>query len=695
MFSSRLSKLKLSNFVFSFSDRITFNLFKVLFGLYPLPKSPIFAISPSLYSSLISLRTNDEADMGFREVSEYPFEKSPKFGDSGLEISTRDNADKVYETMTEYPFQKSPKFENSDLEINTSDNADKVYERMTEYPFQKCSNFENCGLEINTSDSPDKVYERITEHPFSNSADFVDSSLITSVADKKTPNLISFGTNQNTDNQYKESTSMVDEASNSSSTNSDADKLYQIINEPSNYPNLEKSLDKAGVQLSTNLVVDILHRLRYEEKSAFRFFTWAAHLEFYSHEPQVYHEMIDILSSTKYKAKQFGIVCDMLDYMKRNEKKKNVPIEVLLTMLRKYAEKHLTHLRKFAKKKRINLKIGPEIDALNLLLDAFCKCCLVEHAENIFYKVQNKVAPNVHTYNIMFFGWCRIRNPTKAMLLLEDMIKMGFTPESFTYNTAIDTFCREGMVTEAIELLEFMKNKGSAMSSPTAKTYSVVIVALAQNNRLDECFKFMENMISSGCLPDVSTYKDLIEGMCCAGKIEAAYKLLEVMGNKGYPPDVVTYNCFIKVLCDQKNSDEAMKLYKRMIELNCKPSVHTFNMMITMFFAMGDPDGAFDTWDEMEKRGCARDTITYCLMIDGLFGCDRAESACLLLENVVKYEMKLPYEKLNLFMQKLAEIGDLKAIHKLSEHARKFYNPVMARRFALSQKRRSMSLRGK
>lgn len=677
MFISFVSKLKNFSSAFYSSDRISFNLAKVFFGLYPLPKSPIFGNSSSLYSScskstwvvneesldLISLGTDDDANKVYREITDYPYHKSPKFEDSYLEnnqlvdrnsvgSSTSGNAGKVYERITEYPLSKSPKFEDPSLET-------------TSVMDTKSPNLITFGTNFDV----DKQYEEITERPFPKSPIIVDSCI--------------------------ESTCLVDEASNSSSTNSDADKLYNIINEPSNYPNLEKVLVKVSVQLTTTLVIEVLHRLRYEEKMAFKFFTWAAHQEFYSHEPQVYNEMIDILSSTKYKVKQFGIVCDLLDYMKRNDKKKSVPIEVLLTILRKYTEKHLTHLRKFAKKKRINLKISPEIDALNLLLDAFCKCCLVKHAETMLYKVQNKVKPNAHTYNIMFFGWCRVRNPTKAMGLLEDMIKMGFTPESFTYNTAIDTFCREGMVTEAIDLLEFMKNKGSTMSSPTAKTYSVVIVALVQNNRLDECFKLMENMISSGCLPDVSTYKELIEGMCCAGKTEAAYKLLEVMGNKGYPPDIVTYNCFLKVLCDQKNGDEAMKLYRRMIAVDCKPSVHTFDMLITMFFEMGDPNGAFDTWDEMEKRRCARDTSTYCLMIDGLFGCDSAKSACFLLEDVVNNGMKLPYEKFNSFMQKLAEIGDLQAIHRLSEHARKFYNPAMARRFALNQKRRSMSLRGK
>ncbi|KAL7595675.1 hypothetical protein Lser_V15G27625 [Lactuca serriola] len=473
------------------------------------------------------------------------------------------------------------------------------------------------------------------------------------------------------------------------------ENLYNIIIDckPNNPQNsyMERSLDEAGVQLTTPLVIEILGSLRYQETLAFRFFTWAGNQENYSHEPQAYNEMIDILSNTKYKAKQYRIVCDLLDYMKRNNKTK-VPIEALLKILKQYADKHLTHLHKFAKKKKVKLKkLQPEIDAFNVLIDAFCKSCLVEDAESMFMRIKNKVKPNASTYNILFFGWCRVRNPKRSMQILDEMIQMGHTPENFTYNTAIDTFCKSGMISEAYELLKFMKEKGTFMSSPTAKTYAIMIVAFARENKMDECFKLVDDMASSGCLPDVSTYREMIEGMCLAGKVDYAYKFLEDMKNKGYPPDIVTYNCFLKVLCDHKDSKEACNLFKKMIEAGCVPSVQSYNMLIMMFFKISDPIRAFEIWDEMDIH----DTDSYCVMIEGLFGCERIEDACGLLEEVLNKDMKLPYQKFDSFLMQLSRIGDLRGIHRLSQHMRKFYNPSMARRFALSQKRKSVSLRGK
>ncbi|KAL2334308.1 hypothetical protein Fmac_015521 [Flemingia macrophylla] len=477
---------------------------------------------------------------------------------------------------------------------------------------------------------------------------------------------------------------------------SDVDKVYGTIMDNLNgFNNLDIALGQLGIPLSTPLVTGVLHRLRYDEKIAFRFFTWVGHQEDYSHEPCAYNDMMDTLSSTKYEVKQFRIVCGMLEYMKRNNKT-SVPVEVLLTILRKYTEKkYLTRGQKFAKKKRINVKRPLEINAFNLLLDALCKCCLVENAETLYKKMRKTVKPNADTYNILVFGWCRVRNPTRGMKLMEEMVQLGHRPDNFAYNTAIDTYCKAGMVTEALDLFEFMRTKGSTLSSPTAKTYAIIIVALAQNDRMEECFKLIGHMISSGCLPDVTTYKEIVEGMCVSGKIDEAYKFLEEMGNKGYPPDVVTYNCFLKVLCDNEKSEEALKLYGRMIESSCIPSVPTYNMLMSMFFKRDDLDGAFDTWQEMENRGCKPDTDTYCVMIEGLFNCNKMQDACFLLEEVINRGIKLPYKKFDYFLMQLSVIGDLQAIHRLSEHMRKFYNHDMARRYALSQKRKSMSLRGK
>ena len=484
------------------------------------------------------------------------------------------------------------------------------------------------------------------------------------------------------------------EALDSSNLVLESDRVCKaILSNSDSGQDLGKILDALDLQLTSELVQRVLTNLQYDEKLAFQFFTWAGKQNcYYTHERQTYNDMIDILSSTKYKARQFGVLCEVLDQIKRTNGK-SVPLESFLSILRTYTEKNLTHLHKFAKKKKIKLKIQPEIPALNLLLDSLCKCSLPNEAEIFLQKVKNKIIPDSGTYNVLFFGWCRVKDPKKAMKVLEEMVQMGHVPDNFTYNAAIDTFCSVGMISEARELFEFMRTKGSTISSPTAKTYSAMIGALSRANRMDDCFDLLSDMRKTGILPDVSTYQELIQGMCLAGKFEDAYKLLDEMSTNGYPQDILTYNCFIKVLCKLKKKEEAVHLCERMIELGCEPSVHTYNMLIGMFFEMKELERASGIWEEMDRRKCQRDVDTYCFMIEGLFECGRGDEGCLLLDEVINRRIKLPYKKFDSLMAKLSEIGNLHAIQRLSQHMRLFYNQAMARRFAISQKKKSASLR--
>ncbi|CAL5054431.1 unnamed protein product [Urochloa decumbens] len=430
-----------------------------------------------------------------------------------------------------------------------------------------------------------------------------------------------------------------------------SDRIYEAVIKTEAEPNevTEAALDALGAELTTPLVADVLHRLRYEEKLAFRFFAWASHQDGYSHEPATYNDIIDILSGTRYKSRQFGVLCGVLDHMKRHGTR-SVPVEDLLAILRAYTEKHLTHMRKLAKKRRVRMRTPPETDALNVLLDAFCKCGMVKEAEAVFGRVRRKLLGNAETYSMLFFGWCRARDPKKAMKVLEEMIQMKHTPESFTYIAAIDSFCSAGLVSEARELFEFMRTEGSTISSPPPRW------------------------------------------MCLVGKLDAAYRVLEEMGKAGFPPDIVTYNCFLKVLCSLRKADDALELCERMIEAHCEPSVHTYNMLMVMFFEMGEAHRALDIWLEMDRRGCKRAIDTYEIMIDGLFDCGKTEEASALLDEVINRDMKLSYKKFDAIMLRLSAVGNLGAIHRLSEHMRRFYNVAMSRRFAITQKKKSIEL---
>ncbi|KAF9677515.1 hypothetical protein SADUNF_Sadunf08G0115700 [Salix dunnii] len=179
---------------------------------------------------------------------------------------------------------------------------------------------------------------------------------------------------------------------------------------------MEKALDQLELELITDLFLEVLGRLNFEENIAFRFFMCAGRQENYSQEPCACNEMIEIRHEEEDKG-----------------------------------------------------QVQSEINAFNLL-DALCECSLVKDADVLFKTVKNKVKPGANAYNVLFFRWCKVRNPAREMKVLKEMIQLGLPTGSFTCITSIVTLCRAGAVTKAADLFVFMSTKDSIMSSLAAKT---------------------------------------------------------------------------------------------------------------------------------------------------------------------------------------------------------------------------------
>jgi pentatricopeptide repeat protein len=74
-------------------------------------------------------------------------------------------------------------------------------------------------------------------------------------------------------------------------------------------------------------------------------------------------------------------------------------------------------------------------------------------------------------------------------------------------------------------------------------------------------------------------------------------------------------------------------------------------MFVDMFFEMNEPDRAVDIWHEMDVRGCRQVADTYALMIHVFFYSGRGKEACILLDEVIDRDLRLPYRKIDIYIQ--------------------------------------------
>ncbi|CAB4284947.1 unnamed protein product [Prunus armeniaca] len=111
---------------------------------------------------------------------------------------------------------------------------------------------------------------------------------------------------------------------------------------------------------------------------------------------------------------------------------------------------------------------GVEVDGrlMNNLVRGLCRRSrkekdLLEDAHEVFEKMQNEVLGiDASTYGLMIQTLCMEKKMDAAVVCLQEMIGMGYSPWIITFNNVIKTLCVEGKVTEALLVLSIMYEGG-------------------------------------------------------------------------------------------------------------------------------------------------------------------------------------------------------------------------------------------
>jgi len=101
------------------------------------------------------------------------------------------------------------------------------------------------------------------------------------------------------------------------------------------------------------------------------------------------------------------------------------------------------------------------------------------------------VALDVHSYNIMISGFCKIKMVDEAMKLFEEMHCKQIFPDVVTYNSLIDGLCKSGRISYALKLIGEMHDKGQP---PNIITYNSLLDALCKNYHVDKAIELLTKL---------------------------------------------------------------------------------------------------------------------------------------------------------------------------------------------------------
>ncbi|XP_021283406.1 pentatricopeptide repeat-containing protein At5g15010, mitochondrial [Herrania umbratica] len=431
------------------------------------------------------------------------------------------------------------------------------------------------------------------------------------------PKIETFDENGDNDNDDGEDSENFDGNSVNGSSLSDeavqdVKAIMDVICETgSNYVEMKNKLERCIIRVSSELVVEILSRIRNDWEAAFTFFLWAGKQPGYAHSLRECHSMISILG----KMRKFDTAWALIDEMRGGcAGPCLVTPQTLLIMIRRYCAVHDVGraINTFYAYKKFKFDVG--IEEFQSLLSALCRYKNVQDAEHLMFCNKDVFPFNIKSFNIILNGWCNaIGSPRQAERVWREMSKRGVQHDVVSYASVMSCYSKACNLHKVLKLFSQMKRMGI---EPDRKVYNAVIHALAKARHVKEAINLLKTMEEKGIAPNVVTYNSLIKPLCKARKIDEARQVFDEMLQRDLSPTIRTYHVFFRIL---RNGEEVFELLEKMRKMGCQPTNDTYIMLIRKFSRWCQFDNVFKLWNEMTENGVGHDRSSYIVLIHGLF----------------------------------------------------------------------------
>lgn len=371
---------------------------------------------------------------------------------------------------------------------------------------------------------------------------------------------------------------------------------------------IERILDKCGIGLTEELVLEVVYRNRSDWKPAYLLSQLIVKQSVYLSSSLVYNEILDVLGKMR-RFEEFHQVFDVMS--KRDGFVDEKTYEVLLN---RYAAAHKVDEAVGVFERRREFGVEDDLVAFHGLLMWLCRYKHVEFAENLLCSRRREFGCNIKAMNIILNGWCVLGNVHEAKRIWKDIIASKCRPDVVSYGTMINALTKKGKLGKAMELYRAMWETGRNLD---VKTCNNVIDALCFKKRIPEALEVFKEMSEKGCSPNVVTYNSLLKHLCKIRRTDKVWELVEEMEHKcgSCSPNDVTFGYLLKY--SQKPIDVDAVL-ERMRKNRCEMTSDLYNLIFRLYVQWDNEEKMRQIWSDMERSGLGPDQRTYTIRIHGL-----------------------------------------------------------------------------
>ncbi|KAG8365939.1 hypothetical protein BUALT_Bualt17G0024100 [Buddleja alternifolia] len=299
----------------------------------------------------------------------------------------------------------------------------------------------------------------------------------------------------------------------------------------------------------------------------------------------------------------------------------------------------------------------------NMLLMSLARFLMIDDMKCVYREMlDDKVSPNIYTFNTMINAFCKLGNVGEAEMYLSMILQAGLKPDSHTYTSFILGHCRRKDVDSANHVFVSMPQKGCRRNEVS---YNNLMHGLCEVGRVDEAKSLFLQMRDDNCFPNVRTYTILIDALCGLDRRLEALSLFEEMKEKGCEPNVHTYTVVIDGTCKDGMIDEARRLLSAMLDNRLVPSVVTYNALINGYCKKGMVDAAYEIFDMMELKNCSPNVRTYNELISGFCEVNKVQKAMTLLSKMLEQKLSPNVVTFNILVYGQCKEGDVDSAFRL------------------------------
>ncbi|GAB2226643.1 hypothetical protein Droror1_Dr00022458 [Drosera rotundifolia] len=436
----------------------------------------------------------------------------------------------------------------------------------------------------------------------------------------------------------------------SNSVVEDAEKITKLLsNHHARSASIENVLDDCGVEVSPEMVLEVLRRLSNAGALALGFFKWAEKRKGFRHTTECYNALIESLG----KIKQFKVIDVLVGNMKT---KGLLTKDTFMLIIRRYARarKVKEAIQTFEKMGKYGLK--SDSTDFNRFLNTLCKSRQVDVAQEMFDKMKKgRFRADVKTYGILLEGWGLEKNMSKLDEVHQEMLDEGFEPDTVTYGIMIHAYCKARKYDEAIEKFNEMVAKNRER---TPHIYCTLISGLGAVKRLDEALEFFERAKASGLALEGPTYNAVVGSYCASQKFDDAFRIIDEMRRGGVGLNARTYDIVIHHLIKAQKNKEAYWVFQSMSrDPGCEPAVGTYEIIVRMFCNEDRVDMAMEVWDQMKAKGILPGMHMFSTLINTLCHEDKLDDACKYFQEMLDMGIRPPGPMFSTLKEALVENG--------------------------------------